>query len=104
MALIVLIAAITINLILWKLYRRDLLRDNRKLRKDNETLIDWLDEVESENRALVQYNVELHQRCERYREAMVTEALAAKMRIGPAARLHPIQRKNAIFVIENNLN
>lgn len=104
MGLIILIVAITINLLLWKLYRRDLLRDNRKLRTDNETLADWMNDLEGENNSLIQYNVELHQRCERYREAMVTEALAAKMRIGPAARLHPIQRKNAIFVIKNNLN
>lgn len=108
---IILITAIITNLILWRLYRRDLaseLEATKQRLKLAEIVIlnlhDYCDALEAENSSLIRYEDELHARCERYRQAMLTEALAAKMRAEPAARVHIIQRKNGMWLIDSNIN
>jgi len=111
MLIIILAAAIVINFLLWRLYRRDLASELeatkqrlRLIETVNLNLHDYCDALEAENSSLIRYEDELHARCERYRQAMLTEALAAKMRAEPAARVHIIQRKNGAWLIDSNSN
>lgn len=94
---IIFIVAILINVALYKLYRRD-------LASELEATKQRLEVTAAANRNLHSYCGELQWRCERYRQTAITEALAAKMRTEPVVKLYPIQRKNAKFIIESNLN
>jgi cell division protein FtsB len=91
--LIAFILAFIVNTILWTFYRMDLY--------DAEKQVEALGAA---NRNLHRYIDELQDRCEKYRQAMVTEMLAAKHTTPPASRVYPAQRKNDNFFIENNLN
>lgn len=61
---------------------------------------DYLSELTKANKL----NKEILRRCEQYRTAAVTEALAAKMRTQPVIKVYPIQRRNMTWIIENHLN
>lgn len=104
-------ASILINFALYKFYRRGLAIELEAARRRlalietvNLNLHSYCDSLEAENSSLIRYEDELHARCERYRQAMLTEALAARMRAEPAARVHIIQRKNGVWLIDSNVN
>ena len=82
MLIIILAAATILNFILWRLYRRDLASELEATKLSLEivakvarNLHSYCKELETENRSLICYEDELHARCERYRQAMLTEAL-----------------------------
>jgi hypothetical protein len=81
---------LVVNAILWWLYRRDLLN---KIRTQKQSL----------NNAYA-YIDELQNRCERYRTAMLTEALAAQTRTEPVVKVYPVGRLNVPWIIETHLN
>lgn len=81
---------ILVNVAVWLVYRRRLERQDRQ------------QEAKLDN--CYAYISELQTRSERYRVAMLTEALAAKTRTQPVVKVYPIQRSGAYWVIESNLN